>query len=87
MGAALSPLLLDHPAICETSLRAGETIALVYNYATTHTKFIICCIVLMCFTYFHKLAKHCPVRVRVRLSSVSDSESDTCSDTDSDLGS
>ena len=27
------PLLFDHPAIYKTSWRAGETIALVYNYA------------------------------------------------------
>ena len=32
------PLLFDHPAIYKTSWRAGETIALVYNYAKTHTK-------------------------------------------------
>ena len=37
MGAALSPpLLFDHLAIYKTSWRAGETIALVYNYAKTH---------------------------------------------------
>ena len=35
MGAGLSPVLLDHPAIYKTSWRAGETIALVYNYAKT----------------------------------------------------
>ena len=39
MGGALSPppLLFDHPAIYKNSWRAGETIALVYNYAKTHT--------------------------------------------------
>ena len=31
------PLLFDHLAIYKTSWRAGETIALVYNYAKTHT--------------------------------------------------
>ena len=31
------PLLFYHPAIYKTSWRAGETIALVYNHANTHT--------------------------------------------------
>ena len=34
MGAVLSPpLIVDHPAICKTSWRVGETAALVYKYA------------------------------------------------------
>ena len=38
MGDVLSPPpLFDHPAIYKTSWRAGETIALVYNHAKTHT--------------------------------------------------
>ena len=37
------PLLFDHPAIYKTSWRAGETIALVYNYAKTHTLTHVSC--------------------------------------------
>ena len=37
------PLFFDHPAIYKTSWRAGETIALVYNYAKTHTIIHVYC--------------------------------------------
>ena len=37
------PLLFDHPATYTTSWRAGETIALVYNYTTTHTITYVYC--------------------------------------------
>ena len=36
-GRCTIPLIFDHPAIYKTSWREGETIALVYKYATTHT--------------------------------------------------
>ena len=46
------PPLFDHPAIYKTSWRAGERIALVYNYVKTHTRkhvFIVCCITALIF--------------------------------------
>ena len=43
------PLLFDHPAIYKTSWRAGETIALVYNYAKTHTKTLFLLFVALLF--------------------------------------
>ena len=52
MGAALSPpLTFDHPAICKTSWRVGETTALVYNYAK-HTKTCLCYCMLL-FSVLH----------------------------------
>ena len=42
------PLLFDHPAIYKTSWRAGETIALVYNYANTNTKTCFYCMLYYC---------------------------------------
>ena len=41
------PLLFDHPAIYKTSWRAGETIALVYNYANTHDNTFLLYVVLL----------------------------------------
>ena len=41
------PLLFVHPAIYQTSWRAGETIALVYNYANTHDNTFLLYVVLL----------------------------------------
>ena len=48
------PLLFDQPAIYKTSWRAGETIALVYNYAKTHMKTRCCYCMLYYCSDIHK---------------------------------
>ena len=45
-------LLFDHPAIYKTSWRVGETTALVYKYAKTHTKTLFYCMLYYFIAFF-----------------------------------
>ena len=48
----IPPLTFDHPAICKTSWRVGETTALVYKYANTHENTCLCYCMLL-FSVLH----------------------------------